>query len=1642
MANLAVGARSDICRRRRPLAMEAPDGPDPNGDAASLPDELPLSDEEPQPDLPDELPVDMHETQAPSAEPALFNVAEGPPGLPHAVGRRPGTRARGKGQQDLATVTLTPAPRGKGHGRGRGRRAKVGPQLCPPVAAQPPPTAGETTPDGLQTSSGSGGGAAGRRASVAGWLHGGLAVDNATERATIGHSLATLRYGVVQQGFASPLTDSESLVAALVAQLQSGRDADERVERVAHVFLSNRACALSSMEALSAALGVHRKTLGALAHRCAAGLGMLAHARWGRLEAALVNSLPRAALVHYVEAVQYDETPLWCRVVGDLTQANTATAMPATAAPSQRPAEASSSNIVCRVGQSKSLQVKASGAPQRIMQTRGEMALVLRLGGKLVSIAFKSHFPLSVLEQCTAKCIKQQQLSMSRVGRAAKAFKSYTRAVTTDAFSGNKAAEGGIAQERAKGEGHHGSLHLLCAVHATAGVYDRCFSLVDAHITGVIRAALALRSGAAMARFRACLREEIGSRLEIKTGFPSAAASNYKKQACRLFVSHGQAALTRRALLALCPNGDWRASSVQYHASSEEQQRLSPDEVKEHLTNGLVVALASSQPALYNRSKWTGSDMAVDDLGIFEAVHRLLSTTFARFCASYQSGALAASFLVLGKALAKYDCQQRELEGEAGEEREVVAEEQAVGEATPGGGEAVAKADREDAASKERGDAPDWVRENVKHRKIAMAFLRGQPLALMILIRLLMEPLRQYMGKQFRRAADKWDFSQRAAMAHAAEQGREHVRQLRVVQVAEGSDDRQFALQVRLLASTEHLWAIMPPSFHTVRNRALAFRCISRVGCAFAKLLATRHQRFPFRVFLLLLDPAKAQELLQTPDCLLDGWTKTLKGLYPDFSGEEFQQVLYTVALLLRVDISSVESRHASIRRLLTARSVQTHPMGFADLSAQWVFQQHRTQQAAEQPKKKAEAKQGDRRSENGRQQKARAVKKTTTTKRGKPRKPGFGGAWRAWVRMKASAYRKPDGVVDMAELSKAYRDAKADNTEEYQRAARVGKEATKQGRRTGRHGFGGAAATRRKAQSSVRRWALALQMRGWGADPAARALALAAYTSAAGHSVQETLAIARHAKRLEGQAAAAEEQKQAEALARFRSSEGESAIRAVKQSLPELQPFPMVANPSPQGLCLEVEGPSEGEVCRAVSWATELARTNEMASRLQGQWELLHRTLMSAHCPDVPSHPAETACFRAGVCLCSVAGKAFKRRVDKFIRQVKTVCPMGSASRTNLAEGRLVVRLLGRPRDFEAVVGQEGAIVDRWLHIGLMYFSPYEPTLWQVEPVDDQKEMAPDDKRVFVSGTENFLSLHQAMEPFRTSETISMRWYQMEETDRPLAAFLPQPVPIVQMAGFGASQQFWPRARAAGGRGERSAANDAPVAADDEAEDVEGNEEGEPALENEGTDADFEAEFSALLHPLLDAYEEPLILPAPDAPPSGEDSGGEEVRQRDFPTGHPPPPVPVAAPRADEQPPRKRQARASLHSSVAMANGVIMYYRSNGNFEARCSLHADERCTLTRRSFSMAASSSASAPRFCRPLGLLAAWLEMGAACENKASHKARATLARLAGAEQRAFRHECREALSQTPGADELLAEETASPGEGLQADPEVVQ
>ena len=381
------------------------------------------------------------------------------------------------------------------------------------------------------------------------------------------------------------------------------------------------------------------------------------------------------------------------------------------------------------------------------------------------------------------------------------------------------------------------------------------------------------------------------------------------------------------------------ASSLLYAATR--------DVVLEHMTNGLVAALASAQPRLYNRPKWTGSDLAVDDLGIFEAAHRLLSTTYCRFCATFLNPTKASQLLKVAERLATYDPPPLRTV-EDGDPADVVADD--AGDA---------------GASATYGETAKFVKENAKNRSLGLAFVQEGALPCLILMRILMEPMRQYMADQLRLASHTYDTS------------------YIILELSLGDDDARFFTRVAAMMCHKELWSVVPPSWNTFAKRSLAFRLVSRMGCAFECLHVFRHRSFPTQLFRLLGEPTAAAATFAVPDCMLDGWSTSMRSRFHNLDNPELLHILHTLAVQMPVDITHIEPLHASARRFLLARST-THPMSLGDLSAQCACQQSRAKMGWRKTKRNV----GLANRNGGHVRKGNKVHVKS--------KRGCGGAWRA----------------------------------------------------------------------------------------------------------------------------------------------------------------------------------------------------------------------------------------------------------------------------------------------------------------------------------------------------------------------------------------------------------------------------------------------------------------------------------------------------------------------------------------------------------------------------------------------------------------------------------------------------------------------
>ena len=1277
------------------------------------------------------------------------------------------------------------------------------------------------------------------------------------------------------------------------------------------------------------------------------------------------------------------------------------------------PAERDHEAILQSLGDVRSLKVGVSATPQKVVQSHnaGEM-VVRRSENQYMTFFTEAVCPLGVVEANTAACALALQLQVSESTVARSAFAVAGRGACTDRGPENKPCERQLAELLYKGL--PGLIHTMCEVHMCAGIHKKVFEMpkLDAVVHGAIHAALALRSGSAMMKFRACLREEVASRLQVLQGTASMEAKRYRAQAISMFMQRGANMEKRRLLMAMVPNGEWRHQRIQFHVN---QNGLGPQrvaDVLEFLVTGLLSALTSSAPPVYARHRWIVADVSTDCLGVLECCHKLGSTVFLRFSAAYASTGVRASLLLAGERLSHYT------PTELPSLQDVTA-----ADAADAAGRDPQPGDTSATTSARNADGVDWAVVNARNRREGARFWVGDPLGDLMRMRLLLEPMRAFLEKQFQVSSADFERRQLSPLAAALSRGETGVgaRTYRLSVAADGLLDRHFWDKLRAVFEDDALWSIMPPQARTVSQRAVSFSGLSRAGCVFEELIGSTHKRFPHRAFSLLTNPDRAEELGRARPCLLDPFTSGLLEHFGSFADAGFMHCLSTVATLQWVDIAQLESRNATIRRLATVMSTQTHNIDFPHLSALWVLLQKR---------KRSEPSHARRRP----RPRAKASAKTTT----RPTKRARAGPYRAFFRLVTLGAR---GRQSPRAVAARYMAEKRAGTDLYQQAVQLASASAivSADVPSWQSPFGPRAVDTKRLHR--RNSVLALSQSTSHLSEGERAGRIATHAVAAGASLTEGVSIARAVARQARKRRRQEDDAELDVLQSFQHGLGARAVQAFLQAKPQFKKMRMTPLPCAFGTCVKVEPVSGERLANDLAWAAANSKESTLSSALAAAWASAHSTVMDGAPLLAEKEVADAGmCQRLGLCVCSPSGLLLKRRAQALLRSMRSIFKPRTVDRDLLAQGRIVLRISGSPKetdDLDALLRDDAVYVDEWFHVGYVTFSPWMPTVMRVVPVADPGEAPPNDARTYVKSTQEFYTLHRAMQLVVAAETAEMKLYVVEHSGRAIDSCCPKVVPIVEHGGSETERwtAVWPtppRRRAARGGGGAAPAppheggelDDEGGELGDEGDDEEGAAEGEAPHPPMG-----DVEAAAAL--LVALYDDEAIAKV-DVGARAEDTEGAPPLP---PPPGPPPPVPApplppppvavanaprgAAAGVAARPAGQARGRRAAKASVVLPNGVICYYESNGNFVAYCDKH--DRCILTRRAKAVGASGSSEAPRVRKPLGFMASWLEAAHIYPTKEDHWDALSFA-LAEAEAEAGRA----TLAAAAGGAELVAEE----------------
>eukprot|EP00971_Amphidinium_carterae_P174034 3449492-Amphidinium_carterae.5 len=630
----------------------------------------------------------------------------------------------------------------------------------------------------------------------------------------------------------------------------------------------------------------------------------------------------------YVDSCAYDETPLKTSI------ANLSGVQPPGGV-ALHGAGGSLSDVaaVCALPN----KVKDS-AITKILQSKQQYGMVLKSSAGCLSFIGHTPNPLQSMERGTAEVLATCLEQSSAVSHWAADFKCKSRCACTDMNPANPKADKHIAASR----GDWCQLHMFCEVHHTSRIFIRSFDkMIPDHIRGMLHAALSLRYAAGMAMFRRCLKSVIRERLIVMQGAPSAEAYKYRQLCVELFLPDG-GSLVKRMLLQHLPNGDWRNSSaVEHYPSNLDGGLTDSDQISAVMEEGLTYCLAGKAPPAWPNHRWTGAAESVDALGILCACHGLIIPAYEKFasCVSASSTDLPAPHHGSNNILCGDD--PRPVASDPTQDCQANSH---VGLEMPG----------------QLGEAPSQIPENLKsaeqHKhdvKVALDWLHAEnPLGMLIACRLMLEPLRTLLHRQFEVVSERWEVKQRVLMAqHLLKTDNDMTSRPRrhwmLTVAAHGLHEQEFFQSLQDDLFDDKLWWMMPSSCCTAGFNNMFFSILSRQGCCVEHYLGNPHRTYPWAIFKAIHNPDFLEEVRNVKPCLLDAWTRNLLETLHGRSDTDIQQVLICHAQLLGTNISNIEAGHASIRRCLVLQSTQTATMDFAYTSAMWVAQTFRTKTTA-----------------------------------------------------------------------------------------------------------------------------------------------------------------------------------------------------------------------------------------------------------------------------------------------------------------------------------------------------------------------------------------------------------------------------------------------------------------------------------------------------------------------------------------------------------------------------------------------------------------------------------------------------------------------------------------------------------------------
>ena len=641
-------------------------------------------------------------------------------------------------------------------------------------------------------------------------------------------------------------------------------------------------------------------------------------------------------LISYVDGSAYDETPMPL-VIADMPDQSQLDAI-ADSLPAVDPAGGDRPASVMRVPTLPILSTDPYKAPVKLLQSEQKFGLLVRLDdpGMAYGIIVGENVNwIQRISSTSHPCIVGAQEKTSSVTKASAEFKHRARTNCSDEAKSNPLAERVLLRRRG---GRWSSWRYGCEVHKCATAFEHTFSLLHDTVSGMLNCALSLNFGSNISTFRTLVKVNLKERVRFITQPADPEATAFKMMMMRCFLNTGSNKSYKCTLLHQLLQGDWRnKDKVEVLVLPGED----PEQKLEMVSEGVSMALVGGKMHEWPRHRWRGADISVSQLGLLEAAHSMLSWVYPLFVQSFQRPAATTNNMPDVEEMPGPGPEPSAGSDEA-RPAAVVAVAAAAGSDDPPVPEQQPQPRGQDAGEAQNPASQPFPssEDNTRFRSKGLRFVQSDVLFQMYTMRLIMEPLRELLDRKLYIGSKRFERHQAATAASATNSSDWPCREFSVTIAAKNIAEDAFFAKLAQVSNTS-LWSCI--SNVTVDSQTLVFKLVSRAGCMVEQLLRDPHKCTQFQCFNVMYDPALGPDIAATDPCLLHPSVEELVECYgSELGNQESVHHLYLLSLMIRTDISHLESLHATIRRLLAQRN-QTHGLGMDDTNSAWCLRRHRS---------------------------------------------------------------------------------------------------------------------------------------------------------------------------------------------------------------------------------------------------------------------------------------------------------------------------------------------------------------------------------------------------------------------------------------------------------------------------------------------------------------------------------------------------------------------------------------------------------------------------------------------------------------------------------------------------------------------------